>query len=210
VFPGVKIFIKNESLVVRSEFRGVTFCLEGKEVRVTKYEPSTRLWRGSCFMPLLPIDLQTMFSQMTQVGKEQAALKDTRPRSTSSPGTQIVKKTEQADNTVNQSRELGEGPDKVKEGEQGRRAAGPAGRQAADDGQHPEASGGRCSRIRTSGTTSTWSAERRGGNRAMSVLLIVALIVAGFVAVYFLLKARVSRVLDPATVLRRSAARSTG
>ena len=39
VFPGVKIFIKNESLVVRSEFRGVTFCLEGKEVRVTKYEP---------------------------------------------------------------------------------------------------------------------------------------------------------------------------
>lgn len=39
VYPGVKIFIKNESLVVRSEFRGVTFCLEGKEVRVTKYEP---------------------------------------------------------------------------------------------------------------------------------------------------------------------------
>jgi uncharacterized protein (DUF342 family) len=39
VFPGVRIFIKNESLVVRNEFRGVTFCLEGKEVRVTKYEP---------------------------------------------------------------------------------------------------------------------------------------------------------------------------
>ena len=36
----------------------------------------------------------------------------------------------------------------------------------------------------------------------MSVLLIVVLIIAGFVTVYFLLKARVSRTLDPATVLR--------
>ncbi len=39
VYPGVKIFIKNESLVVRNEFKKVTFCLEGKEVRMTKYEP---------------------------------------------------------------------------------------------------------------------------------------------------------------------------
>jgi hypothetical protein len=90
-------------------------------------------------MPLLPIDLQTMFSQMTQVGKEQAALKDTAPQYQFAQATQIVKKTEQADNTVNQSRELGEGPDKVKEGEQGRRRRpGRRGRQAADDGQHPE------------------------------------------------------------------------
>lgn len=40
VFPGVKIFIKNESLVVRNEFKKVTFYLEGTEVRMTKYEPS--------------------------------------------------------------------------------------------------------------------------------------------------------------------------
>jgi uncharacterized protein (DUF342 family) len=39
VFPGVKIFIKNESLAVRNEFRKVTFSLEGKEVRVMRYEP---------------------------------------------------------------------------------------------------------------------------------------------------------------------------
>jgi len=38
VFPGVKIFIRNESLTVRNEFKKVTFCLEGKEVRVTRYE----------------------------------------------------------------------------------------------------------------------------------------------------------------------------
>jgi hypothetical protein len=39
VFPGVKIFIKNESLAVRNEFKKVTFSLEGKEVRVVRYEP---------------------------------------------------------------------------------------------------------------------------------------------------------------------------
>jgi uncharacterized protein (DUF342 family) len=39
VFPGVKIFIKNESLVVRNEFKNVTFSLEEKEIRMGKYEP---------------------------------------------------------------------------------------------------------------------------------------------------------------------------
>ncbi len=39
VFPGVKIFIRNESLVIRSEFKRVTFYLQGKEIRMTKYEP---------------------------------------------------------------------------------------------------------------------------------------------------------------------------
>ena len=39
VFPGVKIFIKNENLIVRNEFKKITFFLEGKEVRMTKYEP---------------------------------------------------------------------------------------------------------------------------------------------------------------------------
>ena len=47
VFPGVKIFIRNESLTIRNEFRKVTFCLEGKEVRVTRYEPlAPELVRG--------------------------------------------------------------------------------------------------------------------------------------------------------------------
>jgi uncharacterized protein (DUF342 family) len=47
VFPGVKIFIRNESLTVRNEFKKVTFCLEGKEVRVTRYEPlAPELVRG--------------------------------------------------------------------------------------------------------------------------------------------------------------------
>ncbi len=44
VFPGVKIFIKNESLIVRNEFKSVTFCLEEKEVRMTKYEPMDQIF----------------------------------------------------------------------------------------------------------------------------------------------------------------------
>ena len=39
VYPVVKVFIKNESLIVRSEFKKVTFLQEGKQVRVSRYEP---------------------------------------------------------------------------------------------------------------------------------------------------------------------------
>jgi len=38
VYPGVKLFIKNESLTIRNEFRKVSFVLEGQEIRMTKYE----------------------------------------------------------------------------------------------------------------------------------------------------------------------------
>ena len=38
VFPGVKLAIKNASLAVRTEFKFVTFFLQGGEVKVTKYE----------------------------------------------------------------------------------------------------------------------------------------------------------------------------
>ncbi len=38
VFPGVRLAIKNANLAVRTEFKFVTFFLQGGEVRVTKYE----------------------------------------------------------------------------------------------------------------------------------------------------------------------------
>jgi uncharacterized protein (DUF342 family) len=38
VYPGVKISIKNATLAVRTEFKFVTFFLQGGEVKVTKYE----------------------------------------------------------------------------------------------------------------------------------------------------------------------------
>jgi len=38
VYPGVKLAIKNATLAVRTEFKFVTFFLQGGEVKVTKYE----------------------------------------------------------------------------------------------------------------------------------------------------------------------------
>lgn len=75
-------------------------------------------------MPLLPIDLQTLFSQTSQVGKEQAATKDASPLAQSLQGAQLAQKTEQRDNDVNETRESDEGPEKVKD-----RVRGGAGRK---------------------------------------------------------------------------------
>jgi hypothetical protein len=65
-------------------------------------------------MPLLPIDLQTLFSQTNQVGKEQAAQKEATPQAQSLQGSQMVQKTEQRDNAVNETQQQGEGPEQVK------------------------------------------------------------------------------------------------
>jgi hypothetical protein len=69
-------------------------------------------------MPLLPIDLQIMFSQMSHVGKEQAVQRDVLPQYQFVQGTEMVQKAEHDDSAVNQSQQLGEGPEKVKEQEE--------------------------------------------------------------------------------------------
>jgi hypothetical protein len=68
-------------------------------------------------MPLLPIDLQIMFSQMSNVGKEQAVQRDVLPQYQFVQGTEMVQKAAHDDSAVNQSQQLGEGPEKVKEQE---------------------------------------------------------------------------------------------
>jgi hypothetical protein len=65
-------------------------------------------------MPLLPIDLQTLFSQTNAVGKEQAAQKEATPLAQSAQGSQMVQKTEQRDNAVNETQHQEEGPEQVK------------------------------------------------------------------------------------------------
>ena len=69
-------------------------------------------------MPLLPIDLQIMFSQMSHVGKEQAVQRDVLPQYQFVQGTEMVQKAEHDDSAVNQSQQLGEGPETVKEQEE--------------------------------------------------------------------------------------------
>ena len=67
-------------------------------------------------MPILPIDLQTLFTQSTQVGKEQAAQKDASPVAQSLQGSQLVQKTEQRDASVNETHaQEEEGPEQVKD-----------------------------------------------------------------------------------------------
>jgi hypothetical protein len=65
-------------------------------------------------MPILPIDLQTLFTQMNQVGKDQAVMKEGAEIQASMHNMQIAKQTEQKDNSVNQSEDVGKGIEKTK------------------------------------------------------------------------------------------------
>lgn len=69
-------------------------------------------------MSLTPLDLQTLFVRLGQVGKEQAILKDAAPLQQSLQGSQIAQKTEIQDHSVNETKEAGDGPDQVKEDEE--------------------------------------------------------------------------------------------
>ncbi len=66
-------------------------------------------------MALLPIDLQTLFTQTTQVGKEQAAQKDAPPIAQSVQGAQLAQRAEARDNAVNEAQNQEEGPEQVKD-----------------------------------------------------------------------------------------------
>ncbi|NOY10082.1 MAG: hypothetical protein GXP33_14715 [Spirochaetes bacterium] len=66
-------------------------------------------------MSVLPIDLQTLFAQMNQVGKEQAIQKNISPLHQSLQGTEIAKQTEEKDKSVNETKDVGEGLEKIKD-----------------------------------------------------------------------------------------------
>jgi hypothetical protein len=72
-------------------------------------------------MALLPIDLQAIFTQASQVGKDQAVQKDAPPAAQSLQGAQLVQQAENRDKAVNETHEQQEGPEKV--GDRGRRGA---------------------------------------------------------------------------------------
>ena len=90
-------------------------------------------------MALLPIDLQTMFSQMTQIGREQAVQKEVPPQYQAVQAEQIVRKSEHDDKAVNQAREPEEGPEKVREEvpRRRRRRGSPRERRRGSQGQTP-------------------------------------------------------------------------
>lgn len=81
-------------------------------------------------MALLPIDLQILFTQSNQVGKEQAVQKDAAPLAQSLQGAQLVQKTEQRDKDVNETHDQEEGPEQVKD--KARRGAARKQKQSAE------------------------------------------------------------------------------
>ena len=68
-------------------------------------------------MPILPIDLQTLFSQMNQVGKEQALQKEVPPIHQSLQGMEIAENAKVKDESINQTDQVGEGLEKIKDKE---------------------------------------------------------------------------------------------
>jgi hypothetical protein len=69
-------------------------------------------------VPLLPIDLQTIFAQMNEVGRGEAAQRQVAPEAQALQASQIVRQTEERDNSVNESQQVSEGPEAIKEEEQ--------------------------------------------------------------------------------------------
>lgn len=72
-------------------------------------------------MPLLPIDMQTVFAQLNHVGREQAVQQASTPAAQALQASEIVKRTEERDKAVNESQDVGEGAEAVKEQEERRR-----------------------------------------------------------------------------------------
>lgn len=70
-------------------------------------------------MSLQPIDLQTLFSQLGNVSREQAALRDGLIQNQAVVGNEIIRKSEQEQHTVTGSEELPEGPENLHDDDEG-------------------------------------------------------------------------------------------
>jgi hypothetical protein len=69
-------------------------------------------------VPIQPIDLQTLFMRLNQVGKEQAAQKEAAHVAQETKGSEIAKRSQDQTHSVNQTKDLEEGPNAVKDEEQ--------------------------------------------------------------------------------------------
>ena len=76
-------------------------------------------------MAILPIDLQTLFTQVDKVGKTQIAQKEGLDLQQAIQGTQIQRKTEEQVQSVNEAQDTGEGVESVND----------RGEQAAQEGK---------------------------------------------------------------------------
>ena len=70
-------------------------------------------------MSIQPIDLQTLFMRLGQVGKEQAAMREAAHLAQAAQGTEIARQSEEAARTVNETKELEDGLEAVKDEQEG-------------------------------------------------------------------------------------------
>jgi hypothetical protein len=84
-------------------------------------------------VPLLPIDLQTLFGQAPQVGREQNLQREGVPLAQAQQGAEIARRAGLQDASVNELQQQAEGPEqaRIRERRRGRREAG-TGRERRD------------------------------------------------------------------------------
>ena len=69
-------------------------------------------------MSIKPIDLQTLFMHMNQVGKEQAQQREGLLMQQAVAGRELVKESEHAESSVNQTQATSDGPEEIHEDEE--------------------------------------------------------------------------------------------
>ena len=84
-------------------------------------------------MPLLPIDLQTLFGQAPQVGREQSIQREGVPLAQAQQGAELARRAGLQDASVNELQQQPEGPEqaRIRERRRGRRDTG-SGRERRD------------------------------------------------------------------------------
>ncbi len=90
-------------------------------------------------MPVQPIDLQTLFAHLNQVGKQQSALKEGAVLQQSVKGNEMVKETQHKDKSVNTTKNADSENEKIKDSESGGGGAGMKGEEEEEKGKEEPA-----------------------------------------------------------------------
>ena len=89
-------------------------------------------------MAITPIDLQTLFMHMNQVGKEQAQQREGLLMQQTVAGSELVQESEHKDSSVNQTQDVADGPEEIHEDDNpkqgGRRRKHPEKQKGKEDG----------------------------------------------------------------------------
>ncbi|MFP4152455.1 MAG: hypothetical protein ACLFR8_11805 [Alkalispirochaeta sp.] len=83
-------------------------------------------------MSIQPIDLQTLFVRLSQIGREQSAIKQAIAQNQAVTGSEIAQRSKDVGHTVRESSEVSEGPETVQEDESNQTGTGESPGQRPD------------------------------------------------------------------------------